>query len=69
MGAAVYGMYQLLMNTINSNVVATTGSIVIGVVVYGILLLILGGLREKELRSFPMGNLIIRVAKKLRLMR
>ena len=69
MGAAVYGMYQLLMNTINSNVVATTGSIVIGVVVYGILLLILGGLREKELRSFPMGNLIIRVAKKLRSMR
>ena len=69
MGASVYGMYQLLINTINSNAVATAGSIVIGVVVYGVLMLLLRGLREKELLSFPMGNLIIRVAKKLHLMR
>ena len=69
MGAAVYGMYQLLMGTINSNVMATTASIIIGVIVYGVLMLLLRGLREKELLSFPMGHLIIRVAKKLHLMR
>lgn len=68
MGAAVYGSYYFMMKTIKINAVSTILSIVVGVCVYGTLLLLLRGLRENELRGFPMGNLIIRIAKKLRLM-
>ena len=49
-------------------ILATIVSIVSGVCVYGVLLLLLRGLREKELRSFPLGSLIIKIAKKLHLM-
>ena len=68
MGGAVYGVYHLLMRFLNSNAVAVLTAIAVGVFVYGILLLLLRGLREKELRSFPMGNLIIKIAKKMHLM-
>ena len=68
MGGAVYGIYYLLMKFLGINAVAVSVSIVIGVCVYGVLLLLLRGLREKELRSFPMGNLIIKISKKLHLM-
>ena len=68
MGAVVYGIYYFLMQTVKINAVSTLTSIVVGVGVYGILLLLLRGLRENELRSFPMGNLIIKIAKKLHLM-
>lgn len=68
MGGAVYGVYYLLMKFLNSNAVAVFVSIIVGVFVYGVLLLLLRGLREKELRSFPMGNVIIKIAKKLHLM-
>lgn len=68
MGGAVYGVYYLLMKFVNSNAAAVLVSITVGVIIYGILLLLLRGLREKELRSFPMGNVIIKIAKKLHLM-
>lgn len=68
MGGAVYGVYYLLMKFVNSNAAAVLVSIAVGVIIYGILLLLLRGLREKELRSFPMGNVIIKIAKKLHLM-
>ncbi len=68
MGGVVYGVYVLLMKFLDINAVAVVASIVIGFCVYGILLLLLRGLRERELRSFPMGNLIIKIAKKLHLM-
>jgi len=68
MGAVVYGVYALLMKALGINMVATVLSIVAGVCVYGIVLLLLRGLRENELRSFPMGGMIVKVAKKLKLM-
>lgn len=68
MGGAVYGVYYFMMKTVKINAVSTLVSIAAGVCVYGILLLLLRGLREHELRSFPMGNLIIKIAKKLHLM-
>lgn len=68
MWAAVYGVYYFMMKTVKINAVSTIVSIVVGVCVYGVLLLLLRGLRENELRSFPMGGLIVRIAKKLHLM-
>ena len=68
MGLAVYGIYYFLMKTVKINAVSTGIAITAGVCVYGILLLLMRGLKENELRSFPMGNLIIKIAKKLHLM-
>ena len=68
MGGAVYGVYELLMVTLGINAVATIVSIAVGVCVYGVVLLLLRGLRENELKRFPMGDFIVRVAKKMKLM-
>ena len=68
MGGVVYGVYWLLMKFLNMNALAVSVSIVLGILVYGFLLLLLRGLRERELESFPMGNFIIKIAKKLHLM-
>ena len=68
MGGAVYGIYQLLITTVKINAIATLASIMIGACVYFILMIMLRGLREKELTHFPMGGLIIRIAKKMHFM-
>ncbi|MEY8390665.1 polysaccharide biosynthesis protein [Lachnospiraceae bacterium 45-W7] len=68
MGGVVYGVYWLFMNIIHMNAIATTVSIIAGSCVYFFLLLLLRGLREKELQSFPMGNVLIKIGKKLHLM-
>lgn len=50
MGGVVYGLYQLLMMTVNINAIATSVSIIIGACVYFFLLLLLRGLRKKNFR-------------------
>lgn len=69
MGGAVYGVYQLLMKFVKMNAVATVISIVVGVLVYGIFLLLMRGLNEEDLKAFPKGYLIIRIAKKMHLLK
>ena len=69
MGGAVYGIYYLVMKLVNKNAVATVLSIATGVIVYGIFLLLLKGLGEQELKAFPGGRLLIRIAKKMHLLR
>ena len=68
MGIAVFGLYRLLMAAIKSNAVATVFSILCGAVVYGVSLLLLKGLSEEDLRAFPGGRLLVRVAKRLHLL-
>ena len=68
MGGVVYGIYFLMMKLIRINAVSVIVSIVIGVCVFFFFLLLLRGLREKELASFPMGNKLVKLAKKLHLM-
>ena len=68
MGVAVFGLYRLLMAAIKSNAVATVFSILCGAVVYGVSLLLLKGLSEEDLRAFPGGRLLVRVAKRLHLL-
>ncbi len=68
MGGVVYGVYYLLMKLGDINAVATVVAISAGVCVYFVLMLLLRGLRERELETFPMGGLVIRVAKKMHLM-
>lgn len=68
MGVAVFGIYQLLMMTVKSNAAAVIISIVIGVIVYAAALLLMKGLTEEELKKFPKGYLLVKIAKKFHLM-
>lgn len=43
-------------------------SVIVAVLVYFVVLLALKGLRERELRAFPMGGTLVRIAKKLHFM-
>ena len=69
MGAAVYGVYFGLMKAVSSNTAAVATAIVIGAIVYGVLMLLLRGLEESELRAFPGGRFLVKAAKKLHLLK
>ncbi len=68
MGLAAWGTHKGLMTLVKNNAVATVAACVVAVMVYGVALLLLKGLTEEELKSFPKGRTIIRIAKKLRLL-
>lgn len=69
MGAFAFGTYKGFMMIYPSNTIATLLAILVGVISYGVLILVLKGLSEEELTMFPKGYLIIKVAKKLHLLR
>lgn len=76
MGASVFlsykGIYLLLIQLLGkkmmANAVGTCLSIVIGVLVYAVVLLLFKGLDEEELRRFPKGYVLVRIAKRFRLL-
>ncbi len=70
MGVIVYVVYFLLHRfVISSNTICTIIGIVVGIVSYFVILLLVRAIDEEELKSFPRGTMIIRIAKKLRLLR
>lgn len=68
MGTAAFGAHKGLMIAVKNNTAATLGACAAAVLVYGIALLLLKGLKEEELRSFPKGSMLVAIAKKLHLM-
>lgn len=68
MGGAAYGVHFGLMAAVKNNTVATLAACVVAVLVYGIALLLLKGLTEEELLRFPKGQMLVNLAKKIRLM-
>jgi len=50
-------------------VIAVIPAVLIAVVVYFVMLLLLRGITEQEMKSFPKGHLLIKVAKKCKLMK
>ncbi|MFR5602026.1 MAG: polysaccharide biosynthesis C-terminal domain-containing protein [Lachnospiraceae bacterium] len=68
MGVAAYLTYFGVYKLLSSNLVGTLCSIAIAVMVYGTLLIKLGGINAKELRGMPGGTRLLSVAKKLRLL-
>lgn len=69
MGGAVYGIYTLMMNVLKKNIAATVVSVIAGILVYGIFMLLLRGLNEADLRAFPGGGLLVKIAKGLHLLK
>lgn len=68
MGIVVFLSYEGIYHGFNSNTMAVMGSIVLGVIIYFIVLLLMKGLTEDELLRFPKGYLLVRIAKKCRLL-
>jgi stage V sporulation protein B len=72
MGAVVYLLFFAMQKVLGTGravvCVETVVAILVGIVVYGIFMIFLKGLTEEELKSFPKGDVIIRLLKKLHLL-
>lgn len=68
MGVIVYLVYYISYKLVKHNAVCTILSILVGIFTYAVALLLIKGLTEEELKSFPKGALLIWVAKKLHLL-
>jgi stage V sporulation protein B len=77
MGMAVFAVSRLLgiaLGSLKDNArlygsIVSVAGILVGVIVYAIVLLLLKGLNEHEIRRFPKGELLVRLAKKFRLLK
>ncbi len=69
MGGIAWAVYEGMKLLIESNVVCIIPAICVAVVVYFALLIIFKGINEAELKAMPKGYLLVKVAKKCRLIR
>lgn len=69
MGAAAWAVYEGLLLLTKSPKISVIPAIMIAAAVYFVMLILMKGVTEKELRSFPKGYLLVKAAKKCRLMR
>lgn len=69
MGAVAWAVYEGLLLLTASSTISVIPAILLGAIVYFVLLLLFRGLTEEELRGFPKGYLLVKVAKKCRLIR
>lgn len=69
MGAFVWAVYEGLLLLTKSPKIAVVPAILLGACVYFALLLLFRGVTEKELRGFPKGYLLVKAAKKCRLLK
>lgn len=69
MGAIARVIYELLLMLKVSSYIAVLPAIGLGAGVYFVMLILLKGISEQELKGFPKGYLLVKVAKKCKLMR
>ncbi len=69
MGAAAWAFYEGLLLISGSPKLSVIVAILIGAIVYFVALLLLRGVTEQELRGLPKGYLLVKAAKKMRLMK
>ena len=69
MGAAVWALYEGLLLLTKSPRISVVIAIPLGACIYFMMLLLFRGVTEQELRSFPKGYLLVKLAKKMRLLR
>ena len=63
MGGVCFGAYKAFFALLNSNTLATMIAILIGVIIYGLVMLLIGGIKEDDLLAMPMGGKLVRVFK------
>lgn len=64
MGAAAMGVYRVVYMLLPNNTVATLLAILLAMLVYGIVMLLIRGIREEDLQSVPGGGKLVRVLKR-----
>lgn len=69
MGVAAYGIYHGLYMVLPVSRVVLLIAIGIGAIIYFAMILLMGGVTEKELKSFPKGTMMVHFAKKLHLLK
>ncbi len=69
MGGIAWLVYDLMYLLTSSAIISVVPAIVIAVCVYFVMLIAFRGVNEQELRGIPKGYLLVKVAKKCRLMR
>lgn len=69
MGAAAWAVYEGMYLLTGSMKISVIPAIIVAVIVYFVMLILLRGVTEQELRGFPKGYLLVKVAKKCRLMK
>lgn len=68
MGACAWGIYQGMYLLTRSNVISVLLAVVVAIGVYFVLLILFRGMTESELRAMPKGYLLVKAAKKCRLL-
>ena len=68
MGASARGAYQLLVLATKSPRIALAPAVAFGVIVYFVVLLSLKALSEEELKDLPKGHVLVKIAKKCKLL-
>ena len=69
MGAVAWAVYEGFLLMTKSPRISVIPAVLIGAVAYFALLILFRGVTETELRGFPKGHLLVRLAKKCRLMK
>lgn len=69
MGAVAWAVYEGMYLLTSSNVISLIPAVLLGSCVYFAMLVGLRGVTEQELRSIPKGHLLVKIAKKCRLLK
>ncbi len=69
MGGLAWAAYQGVYMLTKSNIISLAPAIVLAVAAYFALLILFRGMTESELRAMPKGHLLVKIAKRCRLMR
>lgn len=69
MGAMAWAVYEGMYLMTSSMRISVIPAIIVGAIVYFVMLILMRGLTEEELRGFPKGYLLVKLAKKCRLMK
>lgn len=64
MGGICFAAYKAVFAFLNSNTIATITAIFIAVIVYGLVMLLIGGIKEEDLKAMPMGGRLVRIFKR-----
>ncbi|MBR0085257.1 MAG: polysaccharide biosynthesis protein [Lachnospiraceae bacterium] len=68
MGGITYFVYKGLYYVMHRNLIPTIIAIIVGVVVYGIVIVVFGGVDEEELLYIPKGRFFVKIFKKFKVM-
>jgi len=69
MGGIAWAVYEVLLLLTSMPTLSVIPAIIVAVAAYFVLLLLFRGVTETELRAFPKGHLLVKVARKCRLLR